>query len=219
MAVKLYGNPASTCTTRVMACLYEKQIDFEFININPVAGEHKQSSFLAKNPFGLFPVLEIGDLTLFESRAISRYIAEKHRGQGTDLLREDDPKEAALVQVWADVEAHHYDLVVRPIIFQLRVAPLFGKSTDQAVVESCLEKLEKLLDIYESRLSTSKYLAGDHYSLADLQHLPCTHHLVVNTPHGKMITSRPHLKAWWDDISSRPAFKKISVNMNFDSGI
>ncbi|CAL5425177.1 unnamed protein product [Camellia sinensis] len=49
MGMKLYGIPASTCTTRVMACLYEKGVDFKLIPINMGAGEHKQPAFLNKN--------------------------------------------------------------------------------------------------------------------------------------------------------------------------
>ncbi|XP_028112988.1 autophagy-related protein 18a-like isoform X4 [Camellia sinensis] len=49
MGMKLYGIPASTCTRRVMACLYEKGVDFELILVNMGAGEHKQPAFLNKN--------------------------------------------------------------------------------------------------------------------------------------------------------------------------
>merc|ERR1712226_1599351 len=62
MAMKLYGLPMSTCTTRVMACLHEKGADFELVPVNLGTGEHKQPPFLSKNPFGQIPVLEDGDL-------------------------------------------------------------------------------------------------------------------------------------------------------------
>ncbi|KAJ7972927.1 Glutathione S-transferase family protein [Quillaja saponaria] len=63
----------------------EKNIDFELVPVNLTAGEHKQPPFLSKNPFGQIPVLEDGDLTLFESRAITQYVAEKYKEKGTDL--------------------------------------------------------------------------------------------------------------------------------------
>ncbi|KAB1203061.1 Glutathione S-transferase APIC [Morella rubra] len=65
MALKLYGLPMSTCTTRAMACLHEKGVDFELVPVQLFGGEHKHPPFLAKNPFGQVPVLEDGDLTLF----------------------------------------------------------------------------------------------------------------------------------------------------------
>ncbi|TXG63476.1 hypothetical protein EZV62_010470 [Acer yangbiense] len=215
MALKLYGAPMSTCTTRVTISLYEKDLDFELIPVDLFAGEHKQPPFLSKNPFGLIPVLEDGDdLTLFESRAITAYVAEKFKETGTDLIRHKDIKEAALVKVWIEVESQQYQPAISPIVYQYFVAPIQGKSPDQAIVDANVEKLGKVLDIYEAKLSESKYLAGDFYSLADLHHLPYTYYF-MKTPCASLVNERPHVKAWWDDISSRPAFKKVAEGMIF----
>ncbi|KAK7392334.1 hypothetical protein VNO78_20768 [Psophocarpus tetragonolobus] len=214
MALKLYGLPMSTNTTRVMICLHEKDVDFELVPVNVFAEEHKQPTFLSKNPFGLIPVLQDGDLTLFESRAITAYVAEKLKETGPDLIRQNDSKEAALVKVWTEVESHYYEAAVQPIIYEYFVAPFEGKEPDKSVIDSNVEKLHKVLDVYEGRLSSNKYLAGDFYSLADLSHVSETHYL-MQTPCASMINERPHVKAWWEDISSRPAFNKVVGGMTF----
>ncbi|TYG70339.1 hypothetical protein ES288_D05G305700v1 [Gossypium darwinii] len=67
----------------------------------------------------------------------------------------------------------------------------------------------KVLDIYEERLSKNKYLAGDFFSLVDLSHLPFTQYLVGQMGKEYMTTSRKHVSAWWDDISSRPSWQKV----------
>lgn len=87
-----------------------------------------------------------------------------------------------------------------------------GNSPDQAIIDANLAKLGQVLDVYESKLSSSKYLAGDFYSLADLHHLTYTYYF-MKTPHASLINDRPHVKAWWEDISSRPAFKKVAEGM------
>ncbi|KAF5940658.1 hypothetical protein HYC85_021825 [Camellia sinensis] len=51
-------------------------------------------------------------------------------------------------------------------------------TADEKLIQESEEKLGKVLDIYEDRLSKSKYLAGDFFSLADLSHLPFTQYLV-----------------------------------------
>ncbi|XP_021280982.1 LOW QUALITY PROTEIN: glutathione S-transferase F13-like [Herrania umbratica] len=214
MALKLYGAAMSTCTSRVLTCLHEKEADFEFISVNLFAGEHKEPSFLAKNPFGQIPVLEDGDLTLFESRAISAYVAEKFKESGYDLIRYQNVKEGAQVKVWMEVESQQYHPAISPIVFQFFVAPLQGKSPEQAIIDENLEKLGKVLDIYEDTLSRTKYLAGDFYSLADLFHLSYTYYF-MKTPWANQINDRPHVKAWWEDIASRPAFLKVASAMNF----
>ncbi|CAN1351872.1 Glutathione S-transferase F9 [Linum perenne] len=70
-------------------------------------------------------------------------------------------------------------------------------------------KLAKVLDIYEERLSESKYLAGDFFSLADLSHLPFTQYLVGPIGKEYMIKSRKHVSEWWDDISGRESWKRV----------
>ncbi|KAK9983789.1 hypothetical protein SO802_033314 [Lithocarpus litseifolius] len=217
MALKLYGLPMSTCTTRVLACLHEKGVDFELVPVDLFSGEHKQPPFLSKNPFGQIPVLEDGDLTLFESRAITAYVAEKFKETGTDLIKHNNPKEAALVKVWMEVESLNFNSAISPIVFEHIVGPIMGKTADQAVIDANLEKLGKVLDVYESKLSITKYLAGDFYSLADLHHFPYTHYFMT-TPWASLVNDRPHVKAWWEDISSRPAFKKIVGAMTFGEG-
>lgn len=159
-----------------------------------------------------FNILQL--MVLPESRAITAYVAEKFKETGYDLIRHQNLKEAALVKVWIEVEAQQFHPAIAPIIFQYLVAPLQGNSPDQAVINTNLEKLGKVLDIYEAKLSRSKYLAGDFYSLADLHHLPYTYYL-MKTPAASVINERPHVKAWWEDISSRPAFKKVAEGMTF----
>lgn len=149
-----------------------------------------------------------------ESRAIASYIAEKYKETGTDLIRHENGTEGGVVKVWIEVESQQYNPAVSAILHEHLVSPMQGKTPDEAVVKVNAEKLEKVLDVYEDRLSKSKYLAGDFYSLADLNHLPYTYYL-MKTPCAYLVNDRPHVKAWWDDISSRPAFVKVSQGMNF----
>ncbi|KAG5229263.1 glutathione-s-transferase theta, gst [Salix suchowensis] len=91
------------------------------------------------------------------------------------------------------------------------VASALGFAPDEKLIKESEEKLAKVLDIYEERLSRSRYLAGDFFSLADLSHLPFTQYLVGPMKKEFMIRSRKHVSAWWDDISSRPSWKKVSL--------
>ncbi|KAI4365687.1 hypothetical protein MLD38_021652 [Melastoma candidum] len=218
MALKLYGNPRSGCTTRVLTCLYEKHVEFELVPVDLFSGQHKSPAFLAKNPFGLVPVLEDGDLTIFESRAITEYICKKYTANGTDdLLCSSDLVKSTLVRTWVEVEAHYFQPAASPVIYQSFVAPLRGLPPDQKVIDENLEKIKKVLDIYEARLGETKYLAGESYSLADLHHLPYIFYLTrVEGFSGKMFGERPRVKGWWEDISSRAAFNKVVEGMKLE---
>lgn len=144
-----------------------------------------------------------------ESKAIARYIANKYEGQGTPLFG-TTPHETALAEQWLEIHSHHFLAPLNVIGEELR-----KKSTDPnfdfTVMDTALAAQGKTLDVYEARLSESKYLAGDHYTLADLVHLPIFFILtvVLDEERRKIITNRPHLNAWFEDMKSRPAWKKV----------
>ncbi|GLJ52789.1 hypothetical protein SUGI_1124570 [Cryptomeria japonica] len=164
MVVKLLGPAYASSSRRVLACLIEKDIEFEVVHVDTIKGEQRKPEFLALQPFGKVPVVQDGSLTLFESRAIIRYYSEKICRIG------DLPAGINMPQ-------------------------------DKALIESSVQKLSEVLDVYEERLSKSKYLAGDFYSLADLSHLPTTEYIVKATDKGYLIRNRKHVNAWWEDIS------------------
>ncbi|XP_048137984.1 glutathione S-transferase F9-like isoform X2 [Rhodamnia argentea] len=143
-----------------------------------------------------------------ESRAIARYYAEKYKHQGTDLLGKTI-EERGLVEQWLEVEAHSYNPPINDLAHEIVVGPLRGLTPDPKLIKENEEKLGKVLDIYEERLSKSKYLAGDFFSLADLSHLPMTQYLVGKMEKEYLIRDRKNVSAWWDDISSRPSWKKV----------
>lgn len=208
--VKLYGMSVSTCTRRCQMALEEKNVAYELINVDLMKGEHKQPEFLTKQPFGKIPVLVDGDVQIFESRAIIRYIAKKWAGQGTDLLGKD-AQQQALTENWLEVESQNYNGPVSTIVAEKVFKKWGGQEADEAVVASKLEELSKVLDVYEARLSKSAYLAGPEFSLADLSHLPYTHYLIHAAGLSEPINKRPAVKAWWDNISSRPAWTKLTA--------
>ena len=149
-----------------------------------------------------------------ESRAITAHVAEKFKETGHDLIRHENLNEAALVKVWTEVESQQYNPAIDPIIFEFFAKPVVGMEPDQTVIDASLEKLKKVLDVYEARLSNKKFLAGDFYSVADLHHFPGTFYF-MKTPWSSLVHDRPHVKAWWEEISARPASKKVAEGMNF----
>ncbi|KAL8548594.1 hypothetical protein ACS0TY_007765 [Phlomoides rotata] len=207
MGMKVHGAIISPSAMRVLACLYEKDLDFQFVPVDMATAQHKNKSFLALNPFGQVPAFEDGDLKLFESRAINKYIASAYSDKGTPLINRD-PKKMAIIAVWAEVEAHKYEPPANKLTFELAIKPLMGMTTDDAVVKEQEDVLGKVLDVYEARLAESKYLGGDSFSLADLHHLP-TMTLLMGTRAKAVFESRPHVRAWSADIMARPAWNKV----------
>ncbi|KAF2952428.1 hypothetical protein DAI22_01g336100 [Oryza sativa Japonica Group] len=145
-----------------------------------------------------------------QSRAICKYVCRKNK---PELLKDGDLKESAMVDVWLEVESNQYTPALNPILFQCLIRPMmFGAPPDEKVVEENLEKLKKVLEVYEARLTKCKYLAGDYISVADLSHVAGTVCLGA-TPHASVLDAYPHVKAWWTDLMARPSSQKVASLM------
>ena len=213
MVVKVYGPVKAACPQRVLACLVEFGVDFEVMNVDLDAGEHKRPDFLSRQPFGQVPVIEDGDFRLFESRAIIRYLAAKYADGGPNLLG-STLEERALVDQWLEIEAHNFNELVYTLVLQLVILPRMGERGDLALAHICEQKLGKVLDVYEQRLGRNNYLAGVSFSLADLSHLPGLRYLLEDSGMGHLVRERKAVNAWWEDISNRPAWKKVMELFN-----
>ncbi|KAG5374685.1 hypothetical protein IGI04_039281 [Brassica rapa subsp. trilocularis] len=205
--IKVFGHPASTATRRVLIALHEKELDFELVHIDLKDGEHKKEPFLSRNPFGKIPAFEDGGFKLFESRAITQYIAHEYADKGNQLLSPGS-KNMAILAMGMEIEAHEFDSVASKLGWEQIFKNFFGLTTDQAVVKEEEVKLGKVLDNYEARLGESKYLACDHFTLVDLHHIPVIQYL-LGTPTKKLFDERPHVSAWVADITSRPSSQKV----------
>eukprot|EP00246_Nothoceros_aenigmaticus_P017862 TRINITY_DN901_c0_g3_i1.p1 TRINITY_DN901_c0_g3~~TRINITY_DN901_c0_g3_i1.p1 ORF type:complete len:252 (+),score=40.34 TRINITY_DN901_c0_g3_i1:64-756(+) len=215
MAIKVYGVPAGATASAILTA-YEKCVeDFELVVLDMGTKEHKTPEYLAKHPFGQIPCLEDGDVTLFESRAIARYIADKYAGQGADLYPKAAAKRA-LVDQWMEVEAHWYGIPASAIAGERWYAPTFlGKPGDEAVVAENVKKLEAVLDIYEAHLTKNKFFGGDEFTLADIVHMSLTNYLEFAAPKdfAGLMEGKTHVQSWWKNVTARPSWKKYEAEL------
>ncbi|KAJ8437417.1 hypothetical protein Cgig2_031938 [Carnegiea gigantea] len=212
--VKVYGPPMSTAVSRVLGCLLEKDVPFQLINVNMSKGEHKSPEFLKLQPFGQVPAFQDEAITLFESRAICRYIAEKHANKGNTKLYGTNLLEKASIEQWLEAESQSFNPPSSALLFQLALAPRMKIPQDEGLIKQNKEKLAKVLDVYDKRLGDSRYLAGDEFTLADLSHLPNPQYLVSGTEVKELFMSRENVGRWWEEISSRESWKKVVEMQN-----
>ncbi|KAG2698244.1 hypothetical protein I3843_07G140800 [Carya illinoinensis] len=207
--VKVYGPAMSTAVSRVLACLLEKNVDFQLVPVNLSKGEQKKPDFRKIQPFSQVPAFEDEGICLFESRAICRYICEKYTDKGNKGLYGTNPVARASIDQWLEAEGQSFNPPSSVLVFQLAFAPRMKIKQDQVVIKQNEEKLSKVLGIYEKRLGETRFLAGDEFSLADLSHLPNTQYLVTTSGRGELFTSRKNVGRWWNEISSRDSWKKV----------
>lgn len=207
MVLKLYGWFASGPALVAALILHEKNIPFEWVDVDIIAGESKSEDYLAKFPFGLVPAIDDNGLVLYESRAIARYLEEKYPNQGTQLLPKDLQKRALVDQaIWA--EAYHYSRFAGTLVFEILNKRLLGAQSNTDEIEKAKKTLFATLDIYEKILSKQKYIAGDELTLADLVSVPVSGRLIeeLNLP---LTEGRPNVERWLNELLSRDSWQKV----------
>ncbi|KAJ0960291.1 hypothetical protein J5N97_001862 [Dioscorea zingiberensis] len=177
-----YGKPMLPDVSRVLACLYEKEIKFNLIDMHE--GHQMSPGFLNLQASTRAPVpgFEDSSTILFESRAICRYVAEKYAKQNNKYLLGRDFARASIYRTMA------------------------GK---KSLLEQNEKKLAKVLDVYEQRLGDSRFLAGNEFTLADLFHLPNSHYLANSEEWRHLFESRKNVRRWWKKISNRNSWRKV----------
>ncbi|CAE6528434.1 unnamed protein product [Rhizoctonia solani] len=207
VTVKLYGMPYSTCTKRVWTTAKEIGVDVEIIPVDLAKGAHKEQAYIDNyHPFGIIPVLEDEDGTkIYESRAIARYLVAKY-GKGSPLLPSpSDPKAYGLFEQAASIEYSTFDPPASSLAYEQVFAPMRGLKPNEELSKKYVDTLTAKIEGYERILSKQKYLAGNTFTLADLFHLP--YGAMVDQLEPTILSSKPHVKAWWNDITSRDSWQ------------
>ncbi|KAI0764080.1 glutathione S-transferase [Irpex lacteus] len=108
------------------------------------------------------------------------------------------------------IEVSNFSPLAGGIVKEVLGKPLSGAQPDQQVVDAYVANLEEKLDGYEAILKKRRFLAGDIVTAADLSHLPFG--TLIGNIGIKVLENpvkRPNVARWWNDISSRPAWKKV----------
>jgi glutathione S-transferase len=199
--VNVYGDAKATCTQRVLILLEELSLKYDMRPIDLSKGEQRGEEFMKLQPFGKVPALEYDDRVLFESRSILRYVA-KNNNDIVDLLGDAD------TDIWLEVESQNYNPHVSKIVNERLFKKWRGEKPDMTIVENELKALEAVLDVYERRLSDVSFIGGDHFSIADISHIPYTNYM-LRCGYKELYKSRPNVYRWVKQIIKRPSVKSL----------
>ena len=199
--MKLYESPSPNAR-RVHIFMAEKGIECERIAVDIRAAENLSAEYLAKNPGGRVPMLELEDGTFIgESVAICRYLESL---QPESPLFGESGIEAAKVEMWQRRAELNFLLEVAG---GFRNITGFFKDRETCVAEwgqVCAERAPKMLSMFDEQLSQTAYLAGDTFSIADIT-------LAVALDFARMVKvvalpELPNIERWYGQISARISF-------------
>jgi len=229
--INLYHAAASTCSQKVRLALAEKGLEWAGHALDLRAFDQLKPGFLALNPKGMVPVLVHDGHVLTESMVINEYLDEAFPAVP---LRPADALGRARVREWTlyiateptwAIKAPSYQKNLRPALKGTRTDAEFAaiaarmpdqenaqrwiaavtRGFTQAELDTELARMAKTLERMQAALERSVWLAGDLYTLADVDMAPFIHRLAGVGETG-MIEARPRVADWYARIRARPAF-------------
>ena len=192
--MKIYGDGQSGNCYKIQLLAHHLDIEHTWVPINILEGGTQTSEFLAMNPAGKIPLLELADgRHLSESNAILHYLAN-----GSQLLPEDTWLKSVILS-WQFFEQYSHE----PNIAVARFINVYLGMPDDRKADF-LEKQaggNKALAVMETHLSKQPFFAGGDMSIADISLYAYTH---VADEGGFDLANYPGIRQWLTRISEHP---------------
>jgi glutathione S-transferase len=197
--VELVGPAPSTYTRVARMVCEEKQIPYELKQSPPHSPDVD-----AIHPFGKVPVMRHGDFELCESKAISTYLDLSFPGP---KLIPTEPRQAALTEQWVSLVNTKMDgTLVRSYLLNYIFPKGSDGKPDRAVIDAVVPQVEKEIALLDRTVAKGGYLAGDSFTLADINVMPILAYL-KNFPESEAaIAAARSLSTYFDRLSTRPSF-------------
>lgn len=200
--LEVWGRRTSSNVQALMWCIGELGLPYQRHDIGHRHGGNDTPEFLSMNPNGTVPVLRDGNSEpLWETGAILRYLADRY---GTDEFWPKDKQRRASVDKWAEWSKLNIAMAFTAPIFW-RVVRTAPSNQDQEAIEGAIANLDRFLDIAEIQLSSRLFLAGDVFSLADIQfgHVLFRYFDISITR-----KERPNLRRYYNALTTRNAYRE-----------
>ena len=198
----VWGRRTSSNVQALMWCVGELGLAYVRHDVGHIYGGNDTPEFLRMNPNGTVPVLrDGGGEPMWETGAVLRYLAGRY---GAESFWPAAPAARAQVDKWAEwAKINVAQNFTAPVFWRVvRTAP---GERDPSAIAGALSALGRYLDIAEAGLSRHAFLAGADFSLADVQF---GHVLYRYYDIDIARAERPALRAYYDRLASRLAFKE-----------
>ncbi|MFZ6774729.1 glutathione binding-like protein [Undibacterium sp. SXout7W] len=187
---------------KIHIMLEECGLAYRAIPVDIGAGDQFKPEFLAISPNNKIPAIVDADgpdgkpISLFESGAILLYLAGK-AGQflGNTVREKYETLQWLMFQMGG----------VGPMLGQAHHFRIYAPTKIDYAVDRYSNEAKRLYGVLDKQLSKTAYLAGDHYTIADIATFPWTRSFANQ---GIDWADFPHAKRWFDEISQRPAVER-----------
>ena len=183
---------------KVIWALGELGLVYEHVPLGGAFGGLDDPAYRALNPNGRVPTLRDGDLVIWESHAIVRYLAGAY-GQGS--LWPSDPRQRAISDQWTDWTATTFQTAWLRV-FELWVRTPAAQRQPERIA-AARAHADRLYLMLNDCLASRDFLGGDRPSFADIvAGVSLFRWMTMDIER----TPMPHVEAWYRRLEARPAF-------------
>lgn len=194
--LKIYGDSRSGNCYKIQLLCAEMGLDYDWEEVDILAGDTRTPQFLAMNANGRIPLLALPDgRFLPESNAILYYLAD-----GSELFAGDAFARAEIIQ-WMFFEQYSHEPYIATSRFIIRY--LGNPKDKQVALEEKKAGGLAALGIMEQQLTDQSFFTGDKFNIADIALYAYTH---VADEGGFELDDYPRILEWIERIEGRPKF-------------
>jgi len=194
--LRIHGS-AKSRASRTLWMAKELGLTYEHVDLLPRSAPTKTPAYLALNPNARVPTIEDDGLVLYESMAINLYLAKKH-----GKLYPTNPRDEALTLQWSFWETDRLDRQL--VNYSNHSTGLPEAERKPAIAEANWAEIVPAMDVLEAALSKSQWLAGDAFSVADLNVAGALYRGLFLD-----LTRWPSVASWLGRCWDRPAAKEV----------
>lgn len=197
----LWGRLTSSNVQKVLWLCAESGIGIKRIDAGGAFGQTDSPAYRAKNPNGLVPMLEDGELVLWESNSILRYLSGQY---GRDRFYPQVAANQALMGQWMDWQLSSLWPNMRP--FFISLARTAEAERDLAATEAARQRSFVLWSMLDNALDSRQWIVGSAPSLAEIALGPFLHRWFVLYP--EAASGQPALHRLYQRLAARPAYRE-----------
>lgn len=196
--ITIHGRNTSSNVQPVLWLLAELDLPHERLDVGGAFGGTDTPEYRAMNPMGLIPSMQDGDVTMFESQAILRYLAARYGEQ----VWPADPTKRAPADQWMEwAKTTVAPQVVYKIFWQLVRTP--AATRDHAALEESIAATRQIMTVADAQLAKTDWLAGPEMTLADFT-FGAQLYRYFTLPFER--ADLPALAAYYQRLCERPAY-------------
>ncbi len=210
--VELLGMDLSNWVRAARIACIEKGVDYELVPVGPnIPEDLRTKEYLAIHPFGRMPAMRHGDVIVFETAAIGRYIDAFFEGPA---IIPEDPLEAVRMEQWVSTLI---DYIARPVMARFVIQHVFPRGEngepDRATIDAAIPDIRTNLAVFDKVLARGPYLHGATPYLDDFILAPMLSAMTI-TPEGPgLIDEAPNVRRFIDTFSERESFQATIPEM------